>query len=154
MSISPQDLLRKLKPSASFAVDRDSILELARFAIDSGADEFANSWQVLVAPRSRVAKGTVPKGNPKAKDPRVESAESQLKKFGDSRKLKSSESGIALVRFAQQRFPALPEPTKAATASIGGAVKWLASKTGEFGVDNLVNAFVEAFSEATDYTYR
>ena len=149
MTITPQDLLKKLKPTASFAVDRASIVELARFAITAGEEAFAESWASSVA---KSKKAPTPR-KPKALDPRIIAAENSLQTFAKSRNIRSAECATAFVRYMLEASPDLPEPTKTATSSIASALKWVAAKA-KVDVDVAATAFVEKFARETDYTYR
>lgn len=150
MTIPPQDLLKKLKPTASFAVDRESIVELARLAISVGEEGFADAW---VSASQPVRKPVAPR-KAKPVDPRIAAAEDNLSSFAKSRNLRSAECAIAFIRYVQGASAGLPEPTKTASSSIASAVKWVAAKVRTDGVDLMASAFVEKFSRETDYTYR
>lgn len=145
MTLTPNDLLKKLKPTASFAVTADDLSTLAQLAIQLGPEAFAEHWKALFAPTR--------KASTKRKSPNKSAATEALQSFAASRGLKSAEIATAFIRWVVSGRE-LPPPTKAAMSSVVSASTWLTAKLGDASAGELAAQFVEKFSSETDYTYR
>jgi hypothetical protein len=148
MSQTPDDLLKKLKPTKTFVVDGAAIRALAELARDLGPEEFVKRW----------AKVTTPK--PTRKPPPTDgektalaAAKGKVATFGTSRKLTSGQTATALHTYASERHE-LPAPTKAASGSSASMVGWLATKLSVGNAVSLVDSFIAHYGPSTSVKHK
>lgn len=141
MSKSPQELLKKLKPTRSFDVTHDCIAELARLAIDHGVEAFVGEWRQVALPTKRTSSKTNP-----SSDPAVVAAIAILTEFSKSKQLTSAQVAKAFLSFLIDKHSSLPKPTKTAEKGIAAAVRWAVGKTNPGVVSEACSQFVERFA--------
>lgn len=148
MSLKPDDLLKKLKPSKTFAVDGDAIRALAKLAKDLGPDEFVRRWESATAPKpARKPPPTT------AEKSALAAAKKKVAAFGTSRKLTSGQTATALHTYADEKHK-LPIPTKTAAESSAGMVSWLSTKLSVSDAVALVDDFIVHFGPSTSLKHK
>ncbi len=148
MSPKPDDLLKKLKPTKTFAVDGDAIRALARLAVDLGPDDFVRRWEAATAPKpARKPPPTT------AEKSAIAAAKKKIAAFGASRKLTSGQTATALHSYAGGRHQ-LPAPTKTATESSASMVGWLSTKLSASDAVSLVDDFIAHFGPSTSLKHK
>ena len=141
MSKTPQELLKKLKPTRSFDVTPDCIGELARLAIDHGVEAFVGEWRQVALPAKRASSKTSP-----SSDPAVVATIATLTEFSKSKQLTSAQAAKAFLNFLIDKHSLLPKPTKTAEKGISAAVRWAVGKTSPGVVSGACSQFVERFA--------
>lgn len=148
MSPTPDELLKKLKPTPAFVVDADAIRALAELARELGPSEFVKRWEKATA--SKPARK--PPATTEEKDA-IAAAKEKATAFGKSRKLTSEETATALYAFASTRNK-LPAVTKTAAKGAGSMVGWLSTKLSVERAVSLVDGFVDHHGPQTNLKHK
>lgn len=141
MTKTPQELLKKLKPTKAYELTEDCIRGLAKFAVDSGEDAFAAEW------KKQISSKAPPKKKTKVEDPTLNEALKIMSAFTKSRKLTSGEAATGILNFAANNIASLPKPTQAAQKGVPASIRWISSKASPNEAKQLVSEFIEQFSD-------
>lgn len=147
MSLTSDDLLKKLKPTKTFAPTADDIRRLARLAIELGPDAFSKRWETNVAPKNR-------RRTNNTSSAAVASAKTKAARFGAKRKLTSAQTAQAIYSYFKAEKDIGVAPPKTASKSTAAMIDWLVRKASEGVVLRGLNAFFSKYESATDLTHR
>ncbi|WP_430403140.1 hypothetical protein [Hyphomonas sp.] len=141
MAKTPEDILKKLKPTKAFDLTPESMREFADYVIELGPAAFVARWLEYTS-----AKPTAKRSKPKVADPRVAELAARLTGFAKITRLKPSEAAVGFVNFSKEFDANLPAPTAAAQRGPTAAIKWLVAKSGVEATDARLTAFEERFA--------
>jgi hypothetical protein len=141
MTTTPEDILKKLKPTKAFDLTPESMEAFAGYVINLGPTEFVARWLESTTPKKAVK---VPK--PKTIDPRISEITARLAKVAKATKLTAANAAVAFINFSREADNSLPEPTATAKKGPASAVQWLISKSSLDAIEARLSSFEEQFA--------
>ncbi len=141
MAKTPEEILKKLKPTKSFALTPESMKMFAGYVIDLGPDQFVARWIEHTS-----AKKAVKALAPKIVDPRVAILAERIAQVAKTTTLTPAEAAVAFINFSKESDSSIPAPPATAKKGPVPAIKWLVSKTGVEATETQLSAFEEQFA--------
>lgn len=145
MSLSSDDLLKKLKPTKTFAVTGSEIRALAKLAAELGPDGFVGRWESATKRQKQKS--------PRAPD-ELAAIKAKTTQFGAKRKLSSAQTAQAIYNHLHSAKKIQARPTKSALKSTASMVGWLAKRISAQTLQESLNGFFTKYESATDLTHR
>ena len=141
MAKTPEEILKKLKPTKTFALTAESMKMFAGYVIDLGPDEFVARWLEHTS-----AKRAVKALPPKIVDPRIAILAERVAKVAKTTTLTPAEAAVAFINFSKDSDSSIPDPPATAKKGAASAIKWLVSKSGFESTETRLSAFEEQFA--------
>lgn len=139
--MTPEHILKKLKPTKAFAPTPENMEAFARYVIDVGPAGFVENWLAFTSAKP-VAKGS----KTTSIDPRVADLTARLTKVAKTTMLTSPKAAVAFINFSREADSNLPEPPAAAKKGLAPAVHWLVSQAGVDVIEVRLSSFEEQFA--------
>jgi hypothetical protein len=149
MSLTNDDLLKKLKATKAFVVSEQEIRRFAEFAAAIGPDEFVKRWTELTKPTGRLHSSSRSQ-RPTA----LAELKERAAKFGGKRKLSSGQTALAIYSYFKAQKKITARPPKAAEKGVSSTLDWLAKQLGNEAVREGLEAFFSKYESDTDLTHR
>lgn len=141
MAKTPEDILKKLKPTTAFDLTPEDMKVFATYVIGLGPDAFVTRWLQETA-----AKRAVKVSKPKVVDPRIAGLTTRLASFAKATRLKPAEAAVAFVNFNKEANPSIPASPASAQKGPAPAIKWLVSKSSIEAIEAQLSSFEERFA--------
>lgn len=141
MAKTPEDILKKLKPSKTFDLTPEEMRAFADYVIEMGPAAIVTLWLELSNP-----KATKKQAKPKEVDPRVAALTARLTRFAKTTRLKSAEAAVAFLNYSREENASIPEVSASAQKGPAAAIKWLIPKAGLDHVEQLLSSFEDRFA--------
>jgi hypothetical protein len=147
MSLTSDDLLKKLKPTKTFGVTKSDVKALAELAISIGPERFVERWSKLTQTKA------VKRSN-SAQSSELADIKAKTTRFGAKRKLSSAQTAQAIYAYFKSQKKAASLPTRSAEKGVSAMIDWLAKESGVEAVLYLLESFFAKYESDTDLTHR